>query len=514
MGKALYRTYRSRGFEEVVGQKHITDTLQNAINSGKLSHAYLFTGPKGVGKTSVARILAHAINNIPYDDEKMHLDIIEIDAASNRRIDEIRELRDKVHIAPTNAKYKVYIIDEVHMLTREAFNALLKTLEEPPEHVLFILATTEAHKVPETIISRTQRFTFKPIDTKDAITHLKKIAKKENIHIEEPALKLISEHGKGSFRDSISILDQLAGFKHGVIQENDVRLLLGIPDETLVVACAESVESGDISSIFKHIASFREQGIDSGRATRALSEYFRDKIQANQNTNISQHVALLRSLLPLTTTTSDYVGLELALLEAAQHSVIDKGIEQVDSPPVKEATIPRKPTKVPPVHVRDEKKDATELTESIQSDESASSLVQHLSKGSEEKVIEKNKDGKDSEIQPLNTETWNELLQEIKKQHNTLYGVLRMAHASIEGGEVTLVFNFGFHKKQIDTPKNASIIREYLNAHFGSPQFKTVHQKNPTSKEVKKSNQTEKKSDQTIITNVSNIFGGAELLES
>src|SRR6266478_3901779 len=172
MGQVLYRKYRSRSLDEIVGQEHITDTLKQALKQGRISHAYLLTGPRGVGKTSVARILAHEINGLPYTDDSAHLDIIEIDAASNRRIDEIRELREKVHVAPTSAKYKVYIIDEVHMLTREAFNALLKTLEEPPAHVVFILATTDAHKLPETIVSRTQRFNFKPVPKQQVIDHL------------------------------------------------------------------------------------------------------------------------------------------------------------------------------------------------------------------------------------------------------------------------------------------------------------------------------------------------------
>src|SRR5690348_5210133 len=163
MGQALYRKYRSKTLDEIVGQAHVTTTLSNALKQGRFSHAYLLSGPRGVGKTSIARILAHEINGLPYTDES-HLDIIEIDAASNRRIDEIRELRDRVNAAPVSAKYKVYIIDEVHMLTKEAFNALLKTLEEPPAHVVFMLATTEVHKLPDTIISRTQRFSLKPVD--------------------------------------------------------------------------------------------------------------------------------------------------------------------------------------------------------------------------------------------------------------------------------------------------------------------------------------------------------------
>jgi len=240
MGKALYRTYRSRSFDDVLGQKHVTQTLQNAVRNQSFGHAYLFTGPHGVGKTSVARIFAHAVNNLPYSDDSTHLDIIEIDAASNRRIDEIRDLRDKVRIAPTSSPYKVYIIDEVHMLTREAFNALLKTLEEPPEHALFVLATTELHKVPDTIISRTQRFTFKHIDTDTACTELKKIAAKENIDIEEDALKMIAERSKGSFRDALSILDQAAGIENAVVSSEDIQSLLGIPDSTCLLYTSPS----------------------------------------------------------------------------------------------------------------------------------------------------------------------------------------------------------------------------------------------------------------------------------
>ena len=209
MSRALYRTYRSRSLDEIVGQSHITRILQRAIARGRIAHAYLLTGPRGVGKTSIARILAHEINGLPYTDESTHLDIIEIDAASNNSVEDIRDLRDKVQIAPTSSPKKIYIIDEVHMLSKSAFNALLKTLEEPPEHVVFILATTDADKLPATILSRVQRFNFRAISPRDAAKHLAFIAEQEKIAITPDALKLIAEQGKGSFRDSISLLDQL-----------------------------------------------------------------------------------------------------------------------------------------------------------------------------------------------------------------------------------------------------------------------------------------------------------------
>jgi DNA polymerase-3 subunit gamma/tau len=198
MGQALYRKYRSRSLDEIVGQQPVTVALKNALKSGNISHAYLFTGPRGTGKTSIARILAFEINKIKYDSDNLPIDIIEIDAASNRKIEEIRDLREKVHIAPVIAKYKVYIIDEVHMLTREAFNALLKTLEEPPQHVIFILATTDAHKLPETIISRTQRYTFQLASRSEVSKHLKSISEKESIAIDSKALDLIGTPITGS----------------------------------------------------------------------------------------------------------------------------------------------------------------------------------------------------------------------------------------------------------------------------------------------------------------------------
>ncbi len=229
-----------------MGQSHITRILQRAIASGHIAHAYLLTGPRGVGKTSIARILAHEINGLPYTDESTHLDIIEIDAASNNSVEDIRDLRDKVQIAPTSSPKKIYIIDEVHMLSKSAFNALLKTLEEPPEHVVFILATTDADKLPATILSRVQRFNFRAISPRDAAKHLAFIAEQENIAITPDALELIAEQGRGSFRDSISLLDQLRSLSDETIDRAMVAEVLGLAQDEVVEELLAAYATADI----------------------------------------------------------------------------------------------------------------------------------------------------------------------------------------------------------------------------------------------------------------------------
>lgn len=248
MHKALYRTYRSKTLDEIVGQEHITAILKRALAADKIAHAYLLTGPKGVGKTSIARILAHEINGLPYTDDSQHLDIIEIDAASNNSVEDVRDLRERVQIAPVSAKRKVYIIDEVHMLSKQAFNALLKTLEEPPEHIVFILATTDADKLPATILSRVQRLNFRTISESDTVKHLGAIAKKEKIAIEPDALQLIALHGQGSFRDSISLLDQMQHVSDSTITRDQVAAVLGLASSELISQLIKSYKAGDLAS--------------------------------------------------------------------------------------------------------------------------------------------------------------------------------------------------------------------------------------------------------------------------
>lgn len=261
--KVLYRKYRPTRLEDVVGQEQITAVLSNALKQGKLAHAYLFIGPRGTGKTSVARIFAHAINGFDYQVEDNYLDIIEIDAASNTGVDNIRELREKAIIAPTAGKYKVYIIDEVHMLTKSASNALLKTLEEPPEHVIFIMATTDAYKVPITISSRTQVHTFKLASPEVMQTHLRKISDAEGIKISDTALEIVARRGGGSFRDSLSLLDQIASLSDGQseITAEMLNQALGLPETQAISEILSAYATGNTTKIHQILQDLINTGL-------------------------------------------------------------------------------------------------------------------------------------------------------------------------------------------------------------------------------------------------------------
>ena len=287
--QALYRRYRSQTFGELVGQEHIVQTLRNAIAEGRIAHAYLFTGPRGVGKTTVARLLAKAVNCTAPGEQRpcgecescraiadgRAVDVIEMDAASHTSVEDAREIIERVQFRPTSGAYKVYIIDEVHMLSTAAFNALLKTLEEPPGHALFILATTENHKVPATILSRCQRFTFSRHTVGATAAHLHAVAAEENVALEAGVAEAIARAATGSMRDALSVLDQLMAYGSGTITLAQVRGLLGASEAQEVTALTDALIAADLSSALRALNGVAEQGADLRQFTRDVVERLR-----------------------------------------------------------------------------------------------------------------------------------------------------------------------------------------------------------------------------------------------
>lgn len=460
MSLALYRKYRSKTLDEVVGQAHITDILMRAIKAGRIAHAYLLTGPRGVGKTSVARILAHEINQLPYSDDSTHLDIIEIDAASNNGVEDVRDLRDKVQIAPVSAAKKVYIIDEVHMLSKAAFNALLKTLEEPPEHIVFILATTDVDKLPATIISRTQRYGFRAISEADAVKHLAHIAKEEGIKIDEPALKIIAQRGDGSFRDSISLLDQLASLADGKegITAALIESALGLAPEKVIEDILAAVDAHDVTKIAQLLQSAQNDGISAVTLTQQLTLKLRDLIVEKP-----ELVSLLDALLDVAKNSQPSLKLLSVLGSAAlekkpaKSAALSTPVFEV-SATVEELT--KQATKVKPRNDEELSLQPSIVpkAQTLQP-EAQSTQTPDLSSGAKPLSVGTNRKGGDAK--PFD---WKALVEHVRQNYVALYSVLNKCKHELEDRELTIYAGNNFYQKKLDDPKYSAHLYESLDA--------------------------------------------------
>jgi len=298
MYQALYRKYRPKTFDEVLGQEHVTTTLKNQIISGNIGHAYLFSGTKGTGKTSTAKIFSravnclHPVNGNPCNEceickgimDESIMDVIEMDAASNRKIEDIRELKDKVIYPPAKAKYKIYIVDEVHMLTNQAFNALLKTLEEPPRHLIFILATTDVQKLPQTIISRCQRFDFRRLTSRDIVSNMRNILDKLNVKIDDSILHLIARNSDGAMRDALSLLDQLISYSSNLTYQDALKIL-GIANMDFIFSLVENIKNRKIEDSLLAINDIIQEGKDIIQFIKDLIYHYRNLLIAKTSNN-------------------------------------------------------------------------------------------------------------------------------------------------------------------------------------------------------------------------------------
>ena len=490
--QVFYRKWRPQTLGEVVGQEHVTQTLLNALKTERVAHAYLFCGPRGTGKTSTGRIMAKAVNCLENGKgepcnactlchaitEGQAMDVMEIDAASNRGIDEIRELRERVRFAPNIARYKVYIIDEVHMLTEPAANALLKTLEEPPPHILFVLATTEPHKVPPTILSRCQRFDFRRIPQAAIISRLAGICQQEGINTETSSLKLIARSATGSMRDAENLLEQLVAYYGPQIEFNQVQAMLGITGDVRAQELAKHIVNRDITAGLQTINSVTHDGIDLRQFNRELVEYLRGllliKAGAEQAVDLGpEKLSEMRSLAERAAMAQlskavklfrevdlEFDGfsplpLELALVECAlpeEPVIAPAPSAQKPAPSEKfEKIAPVPPKEKPATPAKAEKKKEEPVITTVPTD--------------------------DKQVTPEKLEIfrnrWREVVSATKGMgsQGNLDALLRSACEPVEldGDTLVLGFYYEFHKEKIEDPKYRHMVEAKVKEVFGAP---------------------------------------------
>ena len=503
MHKALYRVYRPKNFSDVIGQEHIVRTLKNQIENNNVGHAYLFCGTRGTGKTSTAKIFSRAVNctNLHNDEpcnecencreilEDKTMDVVEIDAASNNSVDDIRELRENVKYSPAKAKYKVYIIDEVHMLSQGAFNALLKTLEEPPSYVIFILATTEPHKIPATILSRCQRFDFKRVTVKDISSRMRYICEKEGIEADEKALNLIARNSQGALRDALSILDQCISFEGNKISYNDVIELLGSVNIEQLFDLAESIIKEDTRKSLQILNDFIIWGKDVRNLVNDLIDHFRNLMVCKISNDLDEIISLPEETIDLLKQQAETIDTNNLIRILNILSETQDGMKISSNPRVlMEVTM----MKIAQPMFDESKEALIKRIENLeQKIESGNIKVNHIStnqtvdnfnennqqnnntveKQEDENIEYENLKGDDIK---LVEKSWKKILQKMKEDKNQVIRALLQDVDSFNISEDTLYIiftdNYSFAKSRLDSPSTIQyvekVIREVLNRSF------------------------------------------------
>ena len=503
MHKALYRVYRPKNLSDVIGQEHIVRTLKNQIENNNVGHAYLFCGTRGTGKTSTAKIFSRAVNctNLHNDEpcnecencreilEDKTMDVVEIDAASNNSVDDIRELRENVKYSPAKAKYKVYIIDEVHMLSQGAFNALLKTLEEPPSYVIFILATTEPHKIPATILSRCQRFDFKRVTVKDISSRMRYICEKEGIEADEKALNLIARNSQGALRDALSILDQCISFEGNKISYNDVIELLGSVNIEQLFDLAESVIKEDTRKSLQILNDFIIWGKDVRNLVNDLIDHFRNLMVCKISNDLDEIISLPEETIDLLKQQAETIDTNNLIRILNILSETQDGMKISSNPRVlMEVTM----MKIAQPMFDESKEALIKRIENLeQKIESGNIKVNHIStnqtvdnfnennqqnnntveKQEDENIEYENLKGDDIK---LVEKSWKKILQKMKEDKNQVIRALLQDVDSFNISEDTLYIiftdNYSFAKSRLDSPATIQyvekVIREVLNRSF------------------------------------------------
>jgi len=464
---ALYRKYRSRSFDEIVGQDHIVDNLRAALKKGQISHAYLFTGPRGTGKTSTARIMARAVNDLEVNDEQSYIDIVEIDAASHNSVDDIRELREGVITVPTQLTYKIYIIDEVHMLSGGAFNALLKTLEEPPEHAIFILATTEIHKLPATIISRTQRYDFRPPTLEIITNHLRYISDNEKLQLSDDALQLIALKGEGSFRDAISVLDQVASQADGKeTTREQVEQILGLASQQQI---DDIVEATFTQHNPHQLLATIDEMIGKGLSVNAIASQLRAELRRQLVQQLSPtQLDICNQLLQIDGATDPRLKLELVLLSAINT------IQPQNPPPSQvnssgdttETTKAATEKKLPPKKTVAKKEPTTTSKPRPKPETATETSVKPAPPASGEAL-------------EAALEQWSSMINDLKADEPSLYAVLRQASVSLgdEPQQLKVGFRYKLHLRKASQPKKQAMLKQLIEQRVnGSIELIMQHQ--------------------------------------